>query len=132
MRLLGPALGYTLASLCLKLYISPDLTPIITDRDIRWLGAWWLGWLIFALVLFVCSISTMMFPRELPRAAVRRRLEKEKIKRGLKEPNSVNEFIERPEETKASVSDMIVTYKRLFKNRIYMLMHVSGILHLFG
>jgi solute carrier organic anion transporter family, member 5A len=132
MRLLGPALGYTLASLCLKFYISPNLTPIINDKDARWLGAWWLGWLIFALVLFFCSMATLMFPRELPRAAVRRRIEKEKIKRGLKEPNSVVDFIVQSEDVKASISDMIVTYKRLFKNKVYMLMHISGILHLFG
>lgn len=43
MRLLGPAAGYALASLCLKTYISPDLTPVIDNKDPRWLGAWWLG-----------------------------------------------------------------------------------------
>lgn len=43
MRLLGPAAGYALASLCLKTYISPDLTPVINNKDPQWLGAWWIG-----------------------------------------------------------------------------------------
>lgn len=41
MRMLGPALGYTLASMCLKIYVSPSLTPTINNLDPRWLGAWW-------------------------------------------------------------------------------------------
>lgn len=127
MRLLGPAAGYALASYCLKLYISPDLTPVIDNKDPRWLGAWWLGWLIFAMILFCFSVAVAMFPKELPRAAVRRRIEKEKIKRGLKENDPMA-----PEETKASIQDMIVTYKRLFRNKVFMLMHIAGVLHLFG
>lgn len=69
-----------------------------------------------------------MFPRELPRSAVRKRIEKEKIKRGLKEPEAHLPA----EETKASLSDMIVTFKRLFRNKVLMLMNVGAILHLFG
>lgn len=53
MRMLGPALGYALASMCLKIYISPSLTPTINNLDPRWLGAWWLGWFIFASLMFV-------------------------------------------------------------------------------
>ena len=41
--MLGPAIGYALASVCLKFYISPTLTPTVTTDDPRWLGAWWLG-----------------------------------------------------------------------------------------
>lgn len=127
MRLLGPAVGYALASVCLKIFISPDLTPIIDNKDPRWLGAWWLGWLLFAVILFISSLTVIMFPRELPRSAVRKRIEKEKIKRGLKEVDQ-----ESVEETKASLKDMVVTYKRLFRNKVLMLMNVGGILHLFG
>lgn len=127
MRLLGPAAGYTLASYCLKIYISPELTPVITNKDPRWLGAWWMGWIVFGSILFIMSITTMMFPKELPRSAVRKRVLQEKIKRGLKEPKTGE-----VQDTKASLQDMVVTYKRVFHNKIYMLMHVAGVLHLFG
>lgn len=53
LRMLGPAMGYALASVCLKMYISPSLTPTISNTDPRWLGAWWLGWFILAGVLIV-------------------------------------------------------------------------------
>lgn len=71
---------------------------------------------------------TIQLPRELPRSALRKRIEREKIRRGLKEPEA-NVPVE---DTKASISDMIVTFKRLFKNKIFMLMHIAGILHIFG
>lgn len=128
MRLLGPALGYTLASACLKIYIAPNLTPVIDNRDPRWIGAWFIGWLLFAVVLLVFAFAVSMFPKELPRAALRRRIEEEKIKRGLKvasERNSVGV-------SEASLSDMVVTFKRLFKNKTFMLMQLAGILHIFG
>lgn len=42
-RALGPALGFALGSGCLSVYIDPSVTPVITKKDPRWLGAWWLG-----------------------------------------------------------------------------------------
>lgn len=35
LRMLGPAIGYGLASFALKFYISPSLTPTITTQDPR-------------------------------------------------------------------------------------------------
>lgn len=127
MRLLGPALGYALASACLKIYIAPHLHPVIDDKDPRWIGAWYIGWILFAIILVIFALSVSMFPKELPRAAVRRRIDEEKIKRGLKQvdPTAVGD-------TEASLHDMIVTFKRLAKNKVFMLMNVGGILHLFG
>lgn len=73
-RMLGPAIGYGLASVCLKLYISPTLTPTINNQDPRWLGAWWLGWIILGVLLFFFSTLLALFPKTLPRAAVRKEL----------------------------------------------------------
>lgn len=56
LRLLGPAIGYSLASVCLKLYISPTLHPTVTTTDPRWLGAWWLGWIILGAVLAMFTV----------------------------------------------------------------------------
>lgn len=68
-----------------------------------------------------------LFPRELPRAALRKRIEEEKIKRGIKlvDPTDLAD-------SEASLKDMIVTFKRLFKNKVFMLMNLGGILHIFG
>lgn len=128
MRLLGPASGYALASLCLKIYISPELTPVVDNENPRFIGAWWLGWIVYATLLFMFSLLTINFPRELPRAAVRKRIEKEKIRRGLKEVDGSAQL----EDTKASIEDMIITFRRVFRNKIFMLMNIAGIFHIFG
>lgn len=87
----------------------------------------WFGWIFYALVLSLFSMATTLLPKELPRSAVRKRIEKEKIRRGLKEPDA-----NAVAETKASLADMYVTFKRVFKNKIFMTMHIAGVLHLFG
>lgn len=118
MRMLGPAMGYALASFCLKIYIAPGLTPTIGDKDPRWLGAWWMGWLIIGCLIFLSGIFLTMFPKELPKAAARREAAGKKV----------------DEETKpaASFADMKSTFKRLITNKIYMFNNLSSIFYLFG
>lgn len=149
LRLLGPAGGYALgkfnyfhctsfsfsldffflASFCLKIYISPELTPTIDNSDPRWLGAWWLGWLILAVSLFGFAFVMCMFPKQLPRAAVRKRIASERRKRGMK---SLDKETADPDEIPASLSDMLVTFKRLLVNVIFMLNNLASIFYYFG
>lgn len=74
-RLLAPALGYSVASYSLKLFVSPKLHPKITDDDPRWIGAWWLGYVFFGLAMVFLSPIICMFPKMLPRGALRRKEE---------------------------------------------------------
>lgn len=55
MRLIGPALGYTMGSFFLGIFIEPSLTPTITTKDPRWLGAWWVGWLVLGSLLLLSA-----------------------------------------------------------------------------
>jgi Organic Anion Transporter Polypeptide (OATP) family len=41
--MVGPTLGYLIASYALEIYVDPFLTPVINSKDQRWIGAWWLG-----------------------------------------------------------------------------------------
>ncbi|XP_059613651.1 solute carrier organic anion transporter family member 74D-like [Phlebotomus argentipes] len=126
LRMLGPAIGYALASVCLKMYISPSLTPTINNTDPRWLGAWWLGWFILAGVLIMFSFLIGLFPKILPRAAVRKRIAVEKARLGMK----IDEEIQA--ELPASVKDMITTFKRLVSNNTLMLNNLASIFYFFG
>ncbi|XP_052862967.1 solute carrier organic anion transporter family member 74D-like isoform X2 [Anopheles cruzii] len=128
LRMLGPAIGYTLASYFLKLYISPSMTPTITNTDPRWLGAWWMGWLVLGLVLSFFAVFMAMFPKELPRAAIRKRVAVEKQKLGLK----VSEAAKREDELPASFKDMLKTFKRLLRNKILMLNNIASVFYFFG
>ena len=74
-KLLAPAIGYSLASMCLKIFIDPSLHPKVSDKDPRWIGAWWIGKLIIAIVLIFLAPILATFPKTLPRAALRKKEE---------------------------------------------------------
>lgn len=74
-RLLAPAVGYSAASYSLKFYVAPELHPKITDEDPRWIGAWWIGYVFFAAAMILLSPIICMFPKMLPRGALRRKQE---------------------------------------------------------
>lgn len=66
LRTVGPAVGFLLGYACLSLYIDPKLHPVITQKDPRWLGAWWLGWIILSITMGIFAVLIAMFPRDLP------------------------------------------------------------------
>lgn len=41
----------------------------LTSKDPQWIGAWWLGYLISGVLMFLTAVITLGFPRELPRSA---------------------------------------------------------------
>ncbi|XP_058794443.1 solute carrier organic anion transporter family member 74D isoform X2 [Phymastichus coffea] len=124
LRMLGPAIGYGLASFALKFYISPTLTPTITMQDPRWLGAWWLGWIILAILLFIFASILALFPKTLPRAAARKILRNK----------SAASFTDKQQEQElpASLNDMIRTFKRLLTNTTLMCNNLAAVFYFMG
>ncbi|KAK1122984.1 hypothetical protein K0M31_008621 [Melipona bicolor] len=65
-RILGPALGFILGSLCTMIYADLSANPQITPTDPRWVGAWWLGLVLISAMLMLVSIGMFAFPTRLP------------------------------------------------------------------
>ncbi|XP_077565697.1 solute carrier organic anion transporter family member 1C1 [Stigmatopora nigra] len=65
--LLGPIFGYLLGSYCANLYVDigfVDMESItISPKDARWVGAWWLGMLLSASLLFLSSVPFFFLPQ---------------------------------------------------------------------
>ncbi|GAB0091795.1 hypothetical protein DMENIID0001_066770 [Sergentomyia squamirostris] len=127
-RMLGPAFGYALASYSVNMFVSPSLTPTITRADPRWIGAWWFGWFLLGIVLFFFASLLFLFPRQLPRAAERRRLAVLRRQAG-KAPDADDPT---EENLPASFGDMMITLKRLFSNKIFMINNCASIFYFFG
>jgi Organic Anion Transporter Polypeptide (OATP) family len=64
-RILGPALGFILGSVCTRLYADLSVDPPVTPSDPRWVGAWWLGLVLVGTLLMIASGAMAMFPRRL-------------------------------------------------------------------
>lgn len=111
------------------MYIALDLTPIITNKDPRWLGAWYFGWIFIAFILLTFAIVMAFFPKELPRSAVRKRIAAEKKRR----QNATNlEAAKKEDQLETSLQDFVCTFKRLLKNKLFMLNNFAGVFYVFG
>ncbi|NXB08763.1 SO1C1 protein, partial [Cnemophilus loriae] len=67
--MMGPMFGFLLGSLCAKLYVDVGFVDpesiTITPQDSRWVGAWWLGFLIGGAASFLSGIPFCFLPKSL-------------------------------------------------------------------
>lgn len=109
LRLVGPMLGYVSASVCLSIYESPFEKPGISRKHPNWLGAWWLGFVIWGGAMAVMSLPMSLFPKHIRRSSVYASTEEKKSN-----PKSLGEKITSDaREFKTAVS-------RLSKNPVLM------------
>ncbi|XP_068085644.1 solute carrier organic anion transporter family member 74D isoform X2 [Anabrus simplex] len=114
-RMLGPTLGFVLASYTLSKYVDPSLHPTIGTKDPRWIGAWWLGWAPLGTVSCCLAAIMLLFPKHLPRAAQRK-------------AESSKPRIQRQK----SFKDFKMTFAKLVKNKVLVLNTCSGVCFMFG
>ncbi|KAJ0061513.1 hypothetical protein NL108_005492 [Boleophthalmus pectinirostris] len=67
---IGPAFGFMTSAFTLRIFV--DFNTVSKDQvrmepgDLRWVGAWWLGFLLASCLLFLTALPILFFPRELP------------------------------------------------------------------
>ncbi|KAM4727409.1 solute carrier organic anion transporter family member 2B1 isoform 2-T3 [Anableps anableps] len=68
---IGPAFGFVTGSLMLRFYVDFDKLSKdeieLDHKDLRWVGAWWLGFLVASSLLFLTALPYLFFPREMPK-----------------------------------------------------------------
>ncbi|XP_066040525.1 solute carrier organic anion transporter family member 1C1 isoform X2 [Chamaea fasciata] len=74
--IIGPIFGFLLGSLCAKLYVDigfVDLDSVtISPKDVEWVGAWWLGYLIAGVISILAGIPFWFLPKHLPKPESRK------------------------------------------------------------
>lgn len=67
------------------LYLSLD-DPGFGTRDPRWVGAWWLGFIILGVLIFIFSLPMILFPKRFPKKKIPTALQKKKPEEEPKSP----------------------------------------------
>ncbi|NXC39814.1 SO2B1 protein, partial [Penelope pileata] len=75
LTVVGPGVGFMLGSAMLRFYVDVDKVGgdevQLTNKDPRWVGAWWLGFLVAASLVAVSAVPYFFFPREMPKEELR-------------------------------------------------------------
>lgn len=74
----GPCLGFIVSALILAIYEDPFYSPGFADEDPRWIGAWWLGFVILGFLQLVFAVPLFFFPKRLADDETDRPTEEEK------------------------------------------------------
>ncbi|XP_041975302.1 solute carrier organic anion transporter family member 4A1 isoform X2 [Aricia agestis] len=120
MAVVGPALGYVVGGQMLKIYTdfaTVDATSLgITPLSSSWIGAWWVGFLLSALLCLVVAVPLLAFPYELPGAEEIRNSKVSEAHEGSASKSAAfNALKELPKAAAA-----------LFKNPTFMFLNLAG------
>ncbi|XP_067998016.1 solute carrier organic anion transporter family member 1C1-like [Melanerpes formicivorus] len=132
--MLGPMFGFMLGSLCARLYVDigfVDLENItITPQDSRWVGAWWLGFLIAGVTSFLSAIPFCFLPKSLKKPE---EANNDKTVHGLLENTGTTRKKVTPAKLKsrkwaAILKDFCTSLKKVLSNRMYFTLLCSSLL----
>lgn len=123
LQVMGPTVGSVLGGLCLRFYVTLAGNPGITADDPKWIGAWWLGFIIIAAAFGAGALIMLLFPRQL-------------------EPDKRNEIVSVSQESvkdslntkndKPNLRGLPATIRRLLRNRILVCHAIARCFNLFG
>ncbi|XP_055706952.1 solute carrier organic anion transporter family member 74D isoform X2 [Phlebotomus papatasi] len=144
LRMFGPLIGFFVAYAFLNMYIDPTKTPLITSSDPRWMGAWWMGWIVVGSIMMIFAVLIGMFPKDLPKKPKKRAVtngdanpitEEALPLKGVSKvnPESPPENPQPPQiAQKAEMKDFPAALARLFRNKVIMFNIISGIFYILG
>jgi len=78
---LGPAVGYVLGSTFLSIWVNPNEKPPISSNDPRWVGLWYMGFIVAAGFVLIISFILMTFPPKISRSTISSKPKKHHKKR---------------------------------------------------
>ncbi|XP_030049280.1 solute carrier organic anion transporter family member 4C1 [Microcaecilia unicolor] len=122
MSVIGPAIGYVVGGQLLNIYIDFDSGQRneLTPDDARWLGSWWIGFLLCGLLTWFLIPPFSCFPKHLPGTA---KVQAEKVSQA--HSNGSENIIDKKDIGK-SFKDFPVALKLLLRNPVFMSLTVAS------
>ncbi|GFO49277.1 solute carrier organic anion transporter family member [Plakobranchus ocellatus] len=119
----GPPIAMLLGAYTSSLYVDLKDSDM-SQYDQRWVGAWWLGFLIVGVACIVSALPVMCFPRQLTHG------------RNCDQAAEEAKTAQRPQKkiiaaAKQILADLPQSLRRIFRRPVYILMLVSGTLDAF-
>ncbi|XP_068134134.1 solute carrier organic anion transporter family member 1B3-like [Hyperolius riggenbachi] len=120
----GPMVGFMMSSYFAKLYVDVGFvntdTITITPRDTRWVGAWWMGFLLAGMLNLLAAIPFWFLPKSLEK-------QDEVIAPGMLIFKNKEEL---EPQKKATVKGFLMALKRLMSNPLYLLLLLMTLLQI--
>uniref|UniRef100_F6ZVK8 Solute carrier organic anion transporter family member n=1 Tax=Ciona intestinalis TaxID=7719 RepID=F6ZVK8_CIOIN len=131
----GSGSGYLMGSWTSNVYVDfekvrPENYPVSKDDEKRWVGAWWLGFLIIGIFVIFTSIPIFFFPKSMNKQEDK----KQKNSKETPQKDSNDTEVKNIPYQKMLFTDFIQTICRLVTNPLYVLviLSYSGLMFVVG
>ncbi|KAM4050891.1 solute carrier organic anion transporter family member 4C1 [Anomaloglossus baeobatrachus] len=116
MSVVGPAIGYIIGGQLLNIYIDFEKTDgaPMSPSDPRWLGAWWIAFLIVGILTWMLIVPFSCFPKHLPGTAA---VQSERISQAH---NNGSESIVESKNLGKNFKDFPLAFMLMVKNPVLM------------
>uniref|UniRef100_A0A2K6GSQ2 Solute carrier organic anion transporter family member n=3 Tax=Propithecus coquereli TaxID=379532 RepID=A0A2K6GSQ2_PROCO len=133
--MIGPILGFIMGSLFAKLYVDigyVDLSTIrITPKDSRWVGAWWLSFLVSGLFSVIASIPFFFLPKNpYAQQKERRILTSSHVLKTNEERNKTASLLNHKSNIADNVTGFFQSLKSILTNPLYVIFLVLTLLQI--
>ncbi|KAK3576478.1 hypothetical protein CHS0354_028527 [Potamilus streckersoni] len=115
----GPAIAFACGGLFSNIYVTLEET-LMTPTHPEWIGAWWLGFMVFGVLSLIAAIPLLFFPRRMKRTSP------------LKEWQKPQREKAKPFNFKDTVKDVVKIFHRLSLNSIFVLLVLGNCLLMFS
>ncbi|EHB09306.1 Solute carrier organic anion transporter family member 1B3 [Heterocephalus glaber] len=133
--MIGVIVAFLMGAVCTRMYVDigyVDLSSIrITPQDSRWVGAWWLGFLVSGLLSIICSMPFFFLPQN-PNEPQKQRRKASTSLHGLNTDEEKNQAANSTNHEKhgtLSMTDFLQSMKSLLTNHLYIMFVFSTLLY---
>ncbi|XP_036876236.1 solute carrier organic anion transporter family member 1B3-like isoform X1 [Manis javanica] len=131
--MIGPVIGFILGSLSAKLYVDigyVDLSSIrITPKDSRWVGAWWISFLVAGLLSIMSSTPFFFLPKSQGKTQKERKVSVSMhALKTNKEKSQVANLTNRRQNVTEHLTGFLQSIKSILTNPLYVIFVFSMLL----